>query len=136
LSSRIAITSLKAVLIYLIYYAVSPFVLPFQTFIPGLAETIEIFIMVYIVLMILGDLTAGTIYNCFFNVGKALFVISYLLLLAGDGVFMASYQNFSLTADLTMLYTIAALLGFLGLAKAVLQTINFMNERAETGIKP
>jgi hypothetical protein len=49
---------------------------------------------------------------------------------------MASYQNFSLTADLTMLYTIAALLGLLGLAKAVLQTINFISERAETGIKP
>jgi hypothetical protein len=35
-----------------------------------------------------------------------------------------------------MLYTIAATLGLLGLAKAILQAINFMSERAETGIKP
>jgi hypothetical protein len=136
LSSRIVVTTLKAVLIYLIYYVVSPFVLPFLAFIPGLAETIEIFIMVYIVLMILGDITAGTIYNCFFNVGNAFFVIFYLLSLARDSVFMVSHQNFNLTADLTMLYTIAALLGLLGLAKAVMQAIIFMSERAETGIKP
>ena len=136
MSSKIAVTTLKAVLIYLIYYVVSPFVLPFLAFITGLGETIEIFITVYTVLMILGDITAGTIYNCFFNVGKAFFVIFYLLSLAGDSVFMVSYQNFNLTADLTMLYTIAALLGLLGLAKAVMQAIIFMSERAETGIKP
>lgn len=136
LSSRIATTTLKAILISLIYYVISPLVLPFLTFIPGLAETIEIFVMVYIVLMILGDLTAGTIYNCFFNVAKALYVIAYLTFFVGDGSFTASYQNFGLTADLTMLYTIAASLGLLGLAKAVLQAINFMSERAEKGIKP
>lgn len=135
-SYRIAIATLKAILIYLLYFAVSPFILPLLTVVPGVAETVEVFIAVFIVLMFLGDLTAGTIYNCFFNTGRALFVIAYLIFSIGDGIFSTSFERFNLSVDLTLLYTIAAMLSLLGLAKTVLQAIDFMSERAEAGIKP
>lgn len=135
-SYRLVIAVLKATLIYLIYFTIAPLILPLLAMVSGLAETIETFIAVYIVLMIIGDLTAGTIYNCFLNAGRALFVISYLIFSIGDGIISTSYETFSLTIDLTLLYTIVAMLSMLGFARTILQAINFMSERAESGIKP
>ena len=118
------------------YVVVSPYLQPISALVPGLAETIELFVAVTIVLMIFGDLTAGTIYQMFFDVGRALFTIAFLVFALGDGVLNVSYENFSLTVDLTAFYAIAASLALLGLAVSIMQAINFMSERAETGLKP
>jgi hypothetical protein len=107
---------------------------PLFEMIPGFMESIEAFIIVYIVLMILGDITAKTIFQHFFNTARALYFMGYLLLSMGDGVFSTSYESFSLTVNLTMFYAIAATLSLLGLARTILQAINFMHERAEAAI--
>ena len=133
---RVVKASVKAILVYLLYFFVAPLVSPLFGLIPGFMETVELFVTVYIVLMILSDLTAHTIFQYFFNTGRALFVIAYLILQLGTGVISMDVENFSLTLNLTTFYTIAALLSLLGLAKTVLQAINFLNERAESGIQP
>ena len=47
-------------------------------------------------------------------------------------MFSTSYENFSLTVNLTLFYTVAVLLSLLGFARTILQAINFMHERAES----
>jgi len=136
LAFRVVRASVKAILVYLLYFFIAPLLAPLLGLIPGFMETIEIFVTVYIVLMILSDLTAHTIFQYFFNSARALFVIAYLILQLGSGVISMDVENFSLTVNLTMFYTIAALLSLLGLAKSVLQAINFLNERAESGTHP
>jgi uncharacterized ion transporter superfamily protein YfcC len=133
---KIAKATVKAVLIYLLYFVVAPYVLLFAAFVPGLAEMIEVFVAVTVVLMILSDLTANTVYECFLNAGRALFTIAFLVFALGNGVFNVAYGGFNVTVNLTAFFLIAALLGLLGLAKSVLQAINFMSERAESGAKP
>ena len=133
---RVVKASVKAILVYLLYFFIAPLLAPLLGLIPGFMETIEIFVTVYIVLMILSDLTAHTIFQYFFNTARALFVIAYLILQLGSGVISMDVENFSLTLNLTMFYTIAALLSLLGFAKSVLQAINFLNERAESGTHP
>lgn len=133
---KVAKATIKATLIYVIYLCVSPYLMLFAGFVPGLTETIEVFVVVTILLTILGDLTAGTIFECFFNAGRALFTIAYLIFALSDGVLSIAYANFSLTMNLTIVYSIVALLALLGLARSVLQAINFMSERAESGIHP
>jgi uncharacterized ion transporter superfamily protein YfcC len=133
---RVVRASVKAILVYLLYFFIAPLLAPLFGLIPGFMETIEIFVTVYIVLMILSDLTAHTIFQYFFNSARALFVIAYLILQLGSGVISMDVENFSLTVNLTMFYTIAALLSLLGFAKSVLQAINFLNERAESGTHP
>jgi hypothetical protein len=81
--------------------------------------------------MILGDLTAKTVFQYFFGTARALFFMAYLLLSMGDGVFSTSYENFSLTVNLTIFYTIMVLLSLLGVARTILQAINFVHEKAE-----
>jgi len=91
--------------------------------------------------MILGDITEGTIFQYFFSTARSLFIIAYMLLSLGDGVFSVGYENFSLTVNLTMFYTVAVVLGLLGFAKSILQAIHFLNEKAEadaisSGLQP
>jgi uncharacterized ion transporter superfamily protein YfcC len=131
LSFRVAKASVKAVLVYLLYFFLAPMLAPLFEMVPGFMESIEAFIIVYIVLMILSDITSKTIFEHFFNTARALFFMGYLLLSMGDGVLSMSYESFSLTVNLTMFYAIATTLSLLGLAKTILQAINFMHERAE-----
>jgi hypothetical protein len=133
---RIAKATVKAVLIYLLYFLVAPFVMPLLSMVPGMVESIEFFVIVFVVLMILGDLTAGTVYRCFFNTARALFVIGYLVFSVRDGLFTTNFESYSLTVNLTLFYGFAALLSLVELAKTVMQAIQFMGERAETCIKP
>jgi hypothetical protein len=137
-SFRVVKASVKAILVYLVYFFVAPMVAPFLGLVPGFMESLEAFVIVYVVLMLLSDLTERTIFQCFFNTARALFFVGYLLFSMGDGVFSASYESFSLTVNLTLFYTVAVLLSLLGFARSILQAINFMHERAEasSGLPP
>ena len=130
-SFRVAKATVKAILVYLLYFLLMPMLSPLFEMVPGFVESIEAFIAFYIVLMILGDLTSKTVFQHFFSTARGLFFMGYLLLSMGDGVFSTSYESFSLTVNLTLFYTIAATLSLLGLARTILQAINFMHEKAE-----
>lgn len=132
ISFRVAKATIKAILVYLVYFLLVPMLAPLFGLIPGFIESIEAFVAVYIVLMILSDLTAKTVFQYFFNTARALFFMGYLILSMGDGVLSASYENFSLTVNLTLFYAIAATISLFGFARTILQAINFMHEKAET----
>jgi hypothetical protein len=131
-SFRVVKATVKAILVYLLYFLLAPMLAPLLGLIPGIMESIEAFVAVYIVLMILCDLTERTVFQYFFSTARALFFIAYLLLSMGDGIISTSYENFSLTVNLTLFYTVAVLLSLLGFARTILQAINFMHEKAET----
>lgn len=123
--------TVKGILFYAIYFVLWMFLAPISDMVPGFQQMIETFVMVYILLMIVGELASGTIFQYFFNVAKALFVIGYLIFSLNSGIFGLTFQNVSLMVDLRLFLVIAMLLSLLGLAKSVLQAINYMNEKAE-----
>jgi hypothetical protein len=123
----------KGIIFYVIYLLIWSFLAPVSELIPGFQQMIEIFVMVYITLMIVGELASGTIYQYFFNVAKALFVIGYLIYSLGGGIFGMTFQNVNLMIDLRLFLAVATLLGLLGLAKSILQAVNYMSEKAEYG---
>ena len=128
---RAAKAALKALLIYLVYILASSLLFPLSSVIPGFMHTVETFTVTFIVLMILADLTQGTILQHFFNAARALFMIAYWLFSMGDGTIGGSFEGMNLTLNLTLFYAIAVMLGLLGFAKTILQAINFMSEKAE-----
>jgi uncharacterized ion transporter superfamily protein YfcC len=123
--------TIKATIFYVVYFIVSGFLAPVSELIPGFQQMVEAFVMVYIVLMIIGDLTSGTICQHFFNAAKALFVMAYLIMSLNGGLFGVTFENVNLLVDLRLFLVVAMLLSLLGLAKSVLQAINYMNEKAE-----
>ena len=123
--------TVKGILFYGIYFVLWMFLASISEIVPGFQQMVETFVMVYILLIIIGELTSGTIFQYFFNVAKALFVIGYLIFSLKGGIFGLTLQNVSLMVDLRLFLAIAMLLSLLGLEKSVLQAINYMNEKAE-----
>jgi len=123
--------TVKGILFYGIYFVLWMSLAPISEMVPGLQQMVETFVMVYILLIIVGELTSRTIFQYFFNVAKALFVIGYLIFSLKSGIFGLTFQNVRLMIDLRLFLMIAMLLSLLGLAKSVLQAINYMNEKAE-----
>jgi len=130
--------TVKGVIFYVVYFVLwITFLAQAAAIFPGLQQMIETFVTVYIVLIILGELTSGTIYQFFFDAAKSLFMIGYLILSLNGGKLGIAVQNVNLVVDIRIFLTIVTLLSLLGLAKAILQAINFMSERAEyTQIQP
>jgi len=62
---------------------------------------------------------------------KALFAVGNLMFLMGSGVISLNLGSVSVAVDLRLILTIAVLLSLLGVAKAVLEAVNYMSERAE-----
>ncbi len=123
--------TVKGLLVYAVYFILWTFIAPLAEIVPSLQGMIETFVAVYIVLMIIGEMTGGTIYQHFFNAAKTLFVMFYLLLTLNGGIINLSFQNFALLIDLRLFLTIAMILSLLGLARSVLQAVNFVSEKAE-----
>ena len=99
--------TIKGVLFYGIYFVLSMFLAPVSEIIPGFQQMIEVFVMVYIFLMIIGELTAGTIVHHFFNGTKALFVILYLIFALNGGIVGITVQNVNLIVDLRLFLVVA-----------------------------
>jgi hypothetical protein len=120
----------KGILVYILYFVLSLFLAPFMEMVPTLQQSIEAFVTLYLILMVIGDFMADTIYHYFFGAGKSLFVIFYLILSLKSGVVSTSFGSVNLLVDLRLFLVIAMLLSLLGLARSVFQAINFMNEKA------
>ena len=120
----------KGILVYVLYFVLSLFLAPFVEMVPTLQQSIEAFVTLYLILMVIGDFLADTIYHYFFGAGKSLFVIFYLILSLKSGVVSTSFGSINLLVDLRLFLVIAMLLSLLGLARSVFQAINFMNEKA------
>ncbi len=129
---RILKAAVKSIIVYAIYFGLTSFLAPAYQIVPELQQTIETFVILYISLMIVAELTAGTIIQHLFNVGRALFVILYMIFALGGGTFSTTYEGIGLTIDLSLFLMAAILLGLLGLAKSILQAVDFMHQKTET----
>lgn len=127
--------TVKGILFYIMYFVLWSFISPITEFIPGLQQIVETFFIIYIVLMILGELTSGTIYQYFLNVAKALFVTLYLILELRGGVFSLAFNGLNFFVDLRAILAVVVLLSLLGVAKSIIQAVNFLVEKAEYGTK-
>jgi hypothetical protein len=123
--------TLKGILFYAAYFILWMFLAPLSELIPNFQQTVETFVVIYLIFMIVGEITSGTIFKHFFDAAKALFVICYLILSLKGGIFSVDYQNLSLVVDFRPLIAIVTLLSLFGFAKSILQAINFLNEKAE-----
>jgi hypothetical protein len=128
---KVSKAAVKALVVCIVYVILARFLAPVSMMITGFQEMIETLLIVYVVLMLIGDLTSGTIVQHFFNAAKSLFVMIYLVFTLNHGIFEYTFGNVNIMVDLRLFLIIAMLIGLLGLAKSVLQAIDYVGERAE-----
>jgi hypothetical protein len=131
---RASKATIKGSIFYGVYFVLSQYMAPIFTVVPSFQQTIESFVIAYTVLLIAGELTGGTVYQHFLNVAKALFVVGYLMLSMKSGVIELTLSSIRIAVDFRLILTAAVLLGLLGVAKAVLQAVDYMSEKAESPI--
>ncbi len=131
LISRAVRAALKTTLACVLYGVWLAFLAPMFDVVPGFAETVQIFFVVYVVLMVVGEFTANNIFQPILNGARAVFVLFYMVLALGDSVITVTAEKTSLTLNMSLVFTVAVVLSLIGVASAALEAINFMSERAE-----
>jgi len=94
------------------------------------------FTIVVIFFVIASEVTSGTIFQHVFNIGKALVLMVLIVLSFEGGIIEMDFQNVHITADLIFYLTMLLTIDLVGLAKSVLQAINFLSEKAESQLPP
>ncbi|MFB3889220.1 MAG: hypothetical protein ACE14S_06990 [Candidatus Bathyarchaeia archaeon] len=135
---RVVKATVKVAVILMLYIAAMQFLGPVFESVPGFAGSIEAFVIAYMVLIVVGYLTARTILQPIVNGARALLLVFYMVLALGDSLISVTSGNTTLTVDLSMVFSAGIILSLVGFAGAVLEAIGFLNERAEqkSGLSP
>jgi len=127
----IAKTVIKTAIVCILYVILSQVLAPLSPLIPGLQQMLQTFIIVYVALMIVSNLTSGTVFQHIFGAARCGFVMAYLIVSLNSGIFDYTFGSVSLMVDLRMFLVIVMMLEILGLAKSVILAIDFVSQKAE-----
>jgi hypothetical protein len=128
---RLLKTTIKVIIVIMVYVLLSQLLAPASVLIPGLQDMVATFLLVYVALMVIGDLFSGTILQHFFSGAKSLFVIAYLIFSLNSGLLDYTFGNVNLIIDVRVFLEVAMLLELLGFAKSMMQAVNFVSEKVE-----
>ena len=128
---RLLKTTVKVIIVIIVYVLLSQVLAPASVFIPGLQDMIATFLLVYVALMVVSDLFSGTIFQHFFSGAKSLFVIAYLIFSLNSGLLDYTFGNVNLILDVRLFLIVAMLLELVGFAKSMMQAVNFVSEKVE-----
>lgn len=137
---RIAKAAVKGIL-YLIFLYIVPLLIVAQlsAIAPDMFSTyigyLTIFAAIIIFFVVASELTAGTIYQHALNIGRAIVLIFFFILVLQGGIvsrdFVAQSYNFHFVVDLRIYLAMLISIDLLSLGKSVLQAINFLSQRVE-----
>ena len=141
---RVAKAVIKGLLYFFLFYAL-PMLLISQVsgFAPQLfaeyEQTLTLFAALIIFFAVASELTSGTIYQHAFNIGKALILIMFFVVALNGGIIKLDFdvvqgQRISIIADLRIYLMMIITIDLLGLAKSVMQMVNFLSEKTERQI--
>ncbi|MFQ6073744.1 MAG: hypothetical protein ACE5KC_00860 [Candidatus Bathyarchaeia archaeon] len=102
---------------------------------PGYTQLISTFAAVIVFFVVVSELLAGTIFQYAFNIGKALVFMAYFII-ALNGGFMSfdlpmEFGRVHIEVDLRVYLAMLLAIDFMGLAKSLLQAIEFLTRRTE-----
>ncbi len=128
--------TLLVVITYLPLYILSALIEPLQSFFPWYAPLTNIFAAVFIVFLVVGVFTSGTIYQYVFGVARALVTMVFFIYALNGGIIALAVPTSGATVNIMIdLRVILAMLVFvclLGMGKNVVQAISFISAKVET----
>jgi len=137
---RIVKAAIRGVL-YFVFLYVFPMFLISQVsgFAPelfaGYGQLLNLFVAVVIFFVVASELTSGTIFQHAFNVGKAIILMIFFVLALNGGIVSLNLNvegmPINVWADLRVYLMMLITIDLLGLAKSILQAVNFLSEKTE-----
>jgi len=133
---RIFKAILLVVITYLPLYFISAFIAPLQSFFPWYAPITNTFTVVFIILLVGGVFTSGTIYQYVFGVVRALVVMLFFIYALNGGIVTPVVPiegaAINIMVDLRVILAMLVLVCLLGIGKNVIQALHFVSAKIET----
>ncbi len=133
---RIIKAALLVIITYLPFYFLSAFIEPFQSFFPWYAPTTNLFAAVFMILLVVGVFTSGTIYQYVFGIARALVTMIFFIYVLNGGIVALAVPvegaSVNVMVDLTVILAMIVLVCLLGIGKNVVQAIDFVSAKVET----
>ena len=133
---RIFKAALLGVITYLPFYFLSAFMEPLQSFFPWYVPLTNIFTAVFILLLVVGVLTSGTIYQYVLGVARALVTMIFFIYALNGGILALAVPiqgtTVNVMVDLRVILAMLISICLLGIGKNVIQAIDFVSAKVET----
>lgn len=98
---------------------------------PGYTQLLSIFAIVIVFFVVVSELLAGTIFQYAFNIGKALVFMAFFIYALNGGFIAFDLEFVHIEADLRVYLAMLLTIDFLGLAKSLLQAVDFLGKKTE-----
>ena len=132
---RIIKAALLVIITYLPLYFLSAFIEPFQSFFPWYAPTTNLFAAVFMIFLVVGVFTSGTIYQYVFGVARALVTMIFFIYVLNGGIVALAIPvegaSVNVMVDLRVILAMLVLVCLLGIGKNVVQAIDFVSAKVE-----
>ncbi len=121
------------VLWFFLLYVLPSFLLSELTeeVLPGYTQLFSMFAIVIIFFVVVGELLAGTVFQYVFNIGKALVLMALFIYALNGGFLKFDLETVHIEANLSVYLAMLLTIDFLGLAKSLLQAIDFLAKKTE-----
>jgi len=123
-----------AVITYLPMFFLSTLIRPIQPFFPWYEPLTNIFAAVFIFFLVIGVFSAGTVFQYVFGVARTLVLMIFFICVLNGGIITLTVERASVNImlDVTVVLAMLVLICLLGIAKNVVQAIDFVSGKAET----
>lgn len=132
---RIIKAIVLAVITYIPLYFLSSYMSPYQSFFPWYAPLTNVFATLFIIFLVAGVLTAGTIYQYVFGAARTLVTMIFFICVLNGGIVTLAVPteaaSVNIVVDLTVILAILVSICVLGIAKNVIQAIDFVSAKVE-----
>jgi len=133
---RIIKAALLVIVTYLPLYFLSALIEPFQSFFPWYAPATSLFAAVFMIFLVVGVFTSGTIYQYVFGVARTLVTMIFFIYVLNGGIVALAVPiqgaSVNIMVDLTVILAMIVLICLLGIGKNVVQAIDFVSAKGET----
>jgi len=128
--------ALLAVITYLPMYFLSSFISPIKPFFPWYEPVTNIFAAVFIFFLVVGVLFSGTVFQYVFGVARTLVLMVFFICVLNGGIITLTVPTqgapVNIILDVTVVLAMLVLICLLGIAKNLVQAIDFVSSKAET----
>lgn len=99
---------------------------------PEYTRLTSMFAAMIVFFVVASELLSKTVFQHTFNVARAIVLMIFFLYALNGGFVTIDLENLHMVIDLRVYLAMVLTINFLGVAKGVLQTLNFLSERTET----
>ena len=102
-----------------------------EEMLPGYTQLLSTFAIVIVFFVVASELLAGTIFQYALNIGKALVFMAFFISALNGGFIAFDFEFIHIEADLRVYLAMLLTIDFMGLAKSLLQAIDFLAKKTE-----